>query len=208
MKRDYVKIAEIGTYIGFAFLMASVTAVVFHRNLALEQQSKIVRSKSDAAILIAALNLRKGQSAIIEFMDFECPPCRMSYPKIKAQLSKCPLSVFREVNFPLPMHPFAFGAAVASEIAREGGKHDEVFEYLFSGKVALDEKSMNTYLRSRKLPGNVGAKESADHEKKVKDDIALGKALNINSTPTVMVLSRDGTLTEVRNLDLIPELLN
>jgi len=166
-----------------------------------------VRGKLEAALLISQLNLPSGKPALIEFMDLECGPCRSSYPKIKAILAANPSAIYKAVNFPLSMHQYAFGAAVAVEIARNGGQHDQVFEDLFGGNVGLDPKSLNAYLGKHHLAATVGQAESADAKKAVNSQIELGKHLKINATPTIMVISRDGTLTEVQGFDAIGPLL-
>ncbi|MEI7986309.1 MAG: thioredoxin domain-containing protein [Armatimonadota bacterium] len=208
MKARFRIALEVFAYVSFACLLAlGLSAWLKLRDPQSQQSASVVHNKLDATILITALKLPVGSPAVIEFMDFQCPPCSASYPMLKKIMAQCPSVTYKEVNFPLPMHPYAFGAAVASEIARDGGQHDLVFNDLFGGSVNLDTQSLNQYLSLHHLPANVGKASSKDQESRVTDDINLGKSLKINATPTIMVVSRDGTLTEIRDLKLIPNLV-
>jgi protein-disulfide isomerase len=69
---------------------------------------------------MSALHLTGGKTTIVEFMDFQCPPCRAAWPHLKSILKSHPLVGDRAVMFPLRMHPLAFDAAVASVEARQG----------------------------------------------------------------------------------------
>jgi protein-disulfide isomerase len=158
------------------------------------------RSPADAQRLMAYLHLERGVPAVVEFMDFECPPCRMSWPKLEQFRSKHPGVVYRAVNFPLPMHTNAFPAAVASEIARAHGKYEVTFSALFSGRCALDKDSLNRYLLSIGAPAIVGSKAAAPFEHLVKADQAFAGKFGVNATPTFFVVSGKGTLTEVRSV--------
>ncbi len=79
--------------------------------------SLVRRSQVEAAELRTTLEIPEHVPSVIEFFDFQCPPCRMAYPSIKAVLVRHPNVLYRPVNFPLSIHQYAFGAAVASEIA-------------------------------------------------------------------------------------------
>jgi len=195
-------------YLALATAMAGGVAFAMRPALPASQQPTVPRSEADALILRNALGLASGQATLIEFMDFQCPPCRASYPGIKAALKAHPRAAYRAVNFPLSMHLYAFGAAVASEIAREHGQHDRVFDDLFTGKADLDPGSLNAYLRRRGLPAIVGKAGSSRFEKKVRGEMKMAQDLKVNSTPTLFVLDRNGTLTEVRGTENVSRLLD
>ena len=166
-------------------------------------EPSVERSAADAKLLSTRLGLQAGVPTVIEFMDFECPPCRQSWPRLKAILQHQPRLRYRAVNFPLSMHPDAFGAAVAEEIAAKFGKRPKVFDDLFTGKTELDIPNLNKYLALQELPGIVGTDKAAPFSSLVEQDMKLGSEMKVQGTPTTFVLSSNGSLHEVRDLTLV-----
>ncbi|MCL5782217.1 MAG: DsbA family protein [Patescibacteria group bacterium] len=70
---------------------------------------------------------------IIEFSDFQCPACEAYYSLVSKIVNDYPDTVrlvYR--HFPLPQHPNAIPAAMASEAASAQGKFWEMYDLLFS----------------------------------------------------------------------------
>jgi protein-disulfide isomerase len=96
--------------------------------------------------------------------------------------------VFR--NFPLTqMHPHAFQAARAAEIAGSEGKFWEMHDRLFENQIALDDDSLIAYARqigldvaafTEQLRGDV-------FEEKVRADFLSGVESGVNGTPTFYI---------------------
>jgi uncharacterized membrane protein/predicted DsbA family dithiol-disulfide isomerase len=78
----------------------------------------------------------RGKITVVDFVDFECPFCRMTNtdlaPLVAARKDKIRL-VRKQV--PLHMHPHAEGAARAACCGEKLGKGDEMAEALFTAKV-------------------------------------------------------------------------
>src|SRR3989344_9209299 len=79
-----------------------------------------------------------AEVTIIEFSDFECPFCGRFYSETLPQIVKNYIDTGK-VNivykdFPLPFHPSAKIAAIASECAEEQGKFWEMHDKLFEGQ--------------------------------------------------------------------------
>jgi protein-disulfide isomerase len=201
------KFVEIGCYLVFASGSAVGMTYLFRPKLPESAQPTVLRSQTDAALLKAALKLEDGKPAVVEFMDFECPPCRSTYPKIKTILKENPQANYRAVNFPLDIHHYAFDAAVAFEIAKKNGQQDEVFDDLFTKSLDLSPKGLNKYLKNRKLPALVGGSEAGAYRDNVDKQRTLGKDLQVSGTPTFFVLSKNGDLTQVRAYGRIAEFL-
>jgi len=77
--------AESVGYFGFAlFLAISARLILVHKKKAAgAQQAVVSRSVVDAGRLASALHLVSGHATVVEFMDFQCPPCRGAWPRVK-----------------------------------------------------------------------------------------------------------------------------
>jgi len=204
----FLKVAfEAGFYVLVAFSLAWGAGAAIQGQMPAARRPILARSASDADKLKRDLHLADGRPAIVEFMDFQCPPCRAAWPKIHAILSANPDAQYRHINFPLQMHPYAFDAAVASEVAVEGGAGDEAFAALIGGATGLDSKSLNRFLSTKGLPAVIGTPKAEHYRKLVIRDMNLAGELRIDSTPTIFVLQRDGSLYEVSAMGRISGLL-
>lgn len=131
----------------------------------------------------------------IEYGDYQCPSCGGAYPNIKNlmnQYGKDVTLVFR--NFPLTtMHPNARAAAAVAEAAGLQGKYWEMHDELYSAQDSwsgLDaNKRTDAFQRYAKDLGLNIDKFNSDvtgtaATQKINFDLALGKSLGINATPT------------------------
>jgi protein-disulfide isomerase/uncharacterized membrane protein len=89
-----------------------------------------------------------GKINVVEFVDFQCPFCRMFHPRLKAVTAEYADRVhFTRLDLPLNMHPLARGAARAHVCAIARGKGDAMADALFetdnlepAGLLAAGEK--------------------------------------------------------------------
>ncbi len=75
----------------------------------------------------------RGVVTVVDFVDFECPFCRMTHPELQAVLEAHPghvKLVRRQV--PLKMHPHAMDAARGACCAEKLGKGDAMADALFT----------------------------------------------------------------------------
>jgi len=81
---------------------------------------------------VAARGPSNAKVTIVEYSDFQCPFCSRAYQTVENQVLKEYGDKVRFVykNFPLPMHPWAEPAAVASVCARQ--QSPEAFWKLYS----------------------------------------------------------------------------
>lgn len=142
-----------------------------------------------------------------EFADFQCPACGATHPVMKQiQGIFGPRIKFIFRNFPLAMHDKAYDAATAAEAAGIQGKFWDMHNLLFTNqqqwsndpnykkvfrsyaeKVGLDVDKWETDMAGMGARGRVQA------------DMDRGKALNVNSTPTVFI---NGKVVPYENLKL------
>jgi uncharacterized membrane protein/predicted DsbA family dithiol-disulfide isomerase len=77
-----------------------------------------------------------GEVTVVDFVDFECPFCRMTYeemePVVESHRSR--LHIVRK-QVPLTMHPHARDAARAECCGEQLGKGDEMADALFTAEV-------------------------------------------------------------------------
>jgi protein-disulfide isomerase len=91
---------------------------------------------------------RNAPVTIVEFGDFQCPPCgRMSkvVDEVLPAYGPRVRYVFRE--FPLEFHQFAWRAAEAAMAAHAQGKFFPYAQLLFANQKALDVESLRKYAR-------------------------------------------------------------
>jgi protein-disulfide isomerase len=135
-----------------------------------------------------------AQLAIVIFEDLECPMCRRTAPLVEQASKTYKIPVVRH-DFPLPMHPWSYQAAV---IARYFDMHskalgNEFRDYIFENQLEINLQNLRSYAekfaaaRKVDLPfvidpsGKLAAQVNADRD--------LGKAIKLDHTPTVYIVS-------------------
>lgn len=142
-----------------------------------------------------------------EFADFQCPACASVHPIIKEVQSTYGNRirfVFR--NFPLAMHPQAYEAAVATEAAR---MQDPAKFWTMGNKLFENQQAWSNSPNYRQTWDGYAQELGLDVErfksdmagaatkKRVDDDIARGRGLSIDSTPTVLVNGKNIPLQQI-----------
>lgn len=146
---------------------------------------------------------------LIEYGDFQCPPCGNAHPIIKSLVEKYSdkiLFIFR--NFPIPsLHPNARAAAAAAEAAGLQGKYWEMHNMIFenqsewSSASATDRTNIfEGYAKTIGLDTNKFTSDLALSSiiKKIDFDIAIGKSVGVSGTPTFTL---NGEKTDLNNLE-------
>ena len=92
-------------------------------------------------------------------------------------------------SFPLDQHKHAFKAAEAAEAAREQGKYWEYTAILFTHQTALEVENLKQYATQLGLDRKKFdfALDSGKFSERVKQDIADGDKIGVDSTPTVFI---------------------
>ncbi|MBS1794290.1 MAG: thioredoxin domain-containing protein [Acidobacteria bacterium] len=132
-----------------------------------------------------------------EFADFQCPTCGVMHPKVKEVVSTYGSRIkfiFREYPLAIPAHDKAYEAAVAAEAAGLQGKFWDMQNLLFSNQQAWSANP-----DYRKVWEEYAAKIGLDVDRwkndmaglnakaRVDADLARGRALNVNSTPSIFI---------------------
>jgi protein-disulfide isomerase len=143
---------------------------------------------------------------IVEFGDLQCPACKAAQPAIENLVSAEPNARFVFQNFPLEMHNWAAkGAAYADCVGR--ASNDAFWKFVSETyKSQSDITAENADEKLTALAGAAGVKGSdiaacaAKPETKVRVDasVALGKAVDVTSTPTLFINGRKiGNVTQL-----------
>ncbi|HXG94016.1 MAG TPA: thioredoxin domain-containing protein [Blastocatellia bacterium] len=127
---------------------------------------------------------------IVEFTDYECPSCANAQPILEEVIKEYGDKVRLVArDFPLDQHTHALKAAEAAEAAREQGKYWEYTALLFKNQKALEVERLKEYATQVGLD-RAKFDQALDTDKYlelVQRDMADGRALGVNSTPTVFI---------------------
>lgn len=136
-----------------------------------------------------------SQVAIVVFEDLECPMCRRTAPLLEQASKTYKIPVIRH-DFPLgPMHPWSFQAAVMARYFDTHSKAlgNEFRDYIFENQLEINLQNLRSYAEkfaaSHKVDfpfiidpsGKLAAQVTADRD--------LGKAIKLDHTPTVYIVS-------------------
>jgi len=130
---------------------------------------------------------------IYEFSDFQCPHCKMAAPHLKeiVEESNGKVKMFFKY-YPLPMHPKAREAAKAAIAADKQGKFWEMHDLLFKNQDDLQTANFDDFAKEIGLDVKRfrSDMQSPETEKKIEADLAEGKAVGVDSTPSIYVNDR------------------
>jgi protein-disulfide isomerase len=135
-----------------------------------------------------------SQVAIVVFEDLECPMCRRTAPLVEEASKTYKIPLIRH-DFPLPMHPWSYQAAV---MARYFDTHSKVLgnefrDYIFQNQLEIDAQNLRGYAEKFAAAHKVDFPFVIDPNGKlaaeVNADRDLGKAIKLDHTPTVYIVS-------------------
>jgi protein-disulfide isomerase len=131
---------------------------------------------------------------LIEFSDFECPFCQRVAPTLKKVRDTYGDKV-RIVwkDYPLTeIHPNAFKAGEAGHCAAEQGKFWEFHDRLFGNQQALMVDALKGHASTLNLDTAKfnACLDSSKYAERVRDGMAQGTRLGVNSTPTIYINGR------------------
>jgi protein-disulfide isomerase len=131
---------------------------------------------------------------IVEFSDFQCPFCLSVVPTLK-KIRDVYGDKVRLVwkDFPLTqIHPQAFKAGEAGHCAAEQGKFWEFHDQVFANQQAMQPEDLKRYAAGVGIDAErfTACLDTSKHAEIVRDGVAQGTRLGVNSTPTVFVNGR------------------
>lgn len=143
----------------------------------------------------------------VEFLDFECEACRAAFPmveQLRAEYGDRVNFVIR--YFPIQSHFNAERAARAVEAAAQQDKFEPMYKKMYETQSEWGEQQTPADSRFRGFAAELGldmaAFDAAYNDPATLDrvnvDVADGKALGVQGTPTFFL---DGTEVEFRSYD-------
>jgi uncharacterized membrane protein/protein-disulfide isomerase len=138
---------------------------------------------------------------IVKFNDYQCPPCRQTHLGYKPILDKYmaqapgkilyitkdfPIDPECNVNTPRGSHVASCEAAVAVRLARTKNTGDKLEDWLFANQATLSGDAVKKAAQDLAGVTDFDAKYAQTLEQ-VKADIALGKLLGVDATPTFFI---------------------
>ena len=168
---------------------------------ALRKQGPAIRVSLEAPrvnVAVAASNPTLGSASapitLIEFSDYQCPYCGRVEPTLKRLRAAYGDKIrFVWKDFPLTqIHPQAFKAGEAAHCAGDQGKYWELHDVLFSkqSELQLDDLKRHALTLGLKTDAFNQCLDSGKYAERVRDGVAEGGQLGVNSTPTVFINGR------------------
>jgi protein-disulfide isomerase len=139
--------------------------------------------------------------AIIVFEDLQCPDCARAHPLVKQVSEQHKVPVIHR-DFPLPMHNYARQAAIyARYFDSKSAKLGIAFrEYVFQNQTAITPANIKDKVAEFAQANGAALPFLLDpgkkFEAKIDADIALGKRVGIQHTPTIFVVGSSKTSAE------------
>jgi protein-disulfide isomerase len=137
---------------------------------------------------------RGSQVAIVLFEDLQCPMCRRTAPLVEQASKTYKIPVVRH-DFPLPMHNWSYQAAVMARYFDTHSKAlgNEFRDYIFENQLEINPQNLRGYAEKFAAAHKVDLPFVLDPTGKlaaeVNADRDLGKAIKLDHTPTVYIVS-------------------
>jgi protein-disulfide isomerase len=135
-----------------------------------------------------------AQVAIVVFEDLQCPMCRRTAPLVEQAGKTYKIPVVRH-DFPLPMHNWSYQAAVMARFFDTHSKQmgNEFRDYIFENQLDVTPQNLRGYAEKFATAHKVDLPFMIDPSGKlaaeVNADRDLGKAIKLDHTPTVYIVS-------------------
>jgi protein-disulfide isomerase len=135
-----------------------------------------------------------AQVAIVVFEDLQCPQCRRVAPTLKQASQTYKIPLVRH-DFPLPMHNWSYEAAVMARYFDSTSKAlgNDFRDYIFSNQFEINPQNLRSYAEKFAAEHKVDFPFVVDPQGKyaaeVNADRDLGKAIKLDHTPTVYIVS-------------------
>jgi protein-disulfide isomerase len=135
---------------------------------------------------------------VVEFSDLQCPHCKETQPVLEKLLGEDKNVRLIFQNFPLPSHDWSSKAAAYADCTGRTS-HEDFFKFvdgIFAAQTDITASNADTKLTEiADKAGLKGSEVAACASKpettaRVEQSVALGKKLEVNSTPTLFINGR------------------
>lgn len=155
-------------------------------------------STSAFAADASALKPPRGATvAIVMFEDLQCPDCSRAYPMVWeiAASHKVPVVLH---DFPLPMHNWAFEAAVWARYFDQKSSElgSDFRKFIYTNQIQVSRDNLQQWAQKFAGENKTAVPLDKDPDGKlselVKADFALGQRIGVEHTPTIWVVGNGG----------------
>jgi protein-disulfide isomerase len=165
----------------------------------------------------SSLKLPRGAKvAIVMFEDLQCPDCARANSMVRevAAAHKVPVVVY---DFPLPMHNWAFEAAVWARyfdhISSDRG--NDFRKFIYANQLQISRDNLLQWAQKFAGENKTAVPLEKDPDGKlaelVKADFALGQRIGVEHTPTIWVIGNGGVsqplVEEVKDRDKLGQMV-
>ncbi|MFZ0912568.1 MAG: thioredoxin domain-containing protein [Candidatus Korobacteraceae bacterium] len=132
--------------------------------------------------------------AIIVFEDLECPDCARAAPLLHEAAKQYNIPLVQR-DFPLPMHPWSFDAAVNARFfdSKSAKLGDEYRSYIFQYQMQVNKQNLRgmteRFADEHKVALPFVMDPNGELAAKVKADYQLGQRIPLDHTPTIYIVS-------------------
>ena len=140
---------------------------------------------------------RGAEVAIVMFEDLQCVDCSKDYPVVweTADAHKIPIMLH---DFPLPMHNWAFEAAIWARYfdQKSPTMGDEFRKFIYASQTQITRDNLLQWAQKFAAENKMAVPTDKDPDGKladlVKADYLLGQRIGVEHTPTIWVVSNSG----------------
>jgi protein-disulfide isomerase len=159
---------------------------------------------------------KNGPVTIVEFGDLQCPACKAAQPTVQQLVEAEPNASFVFQSFPLEMHNWAMkGAEYADCVARaSNGAFWKFIAAVYDRQPEITAENVDDKLTQIADQSGVKGEDIAtctvkpETKTHVEASIALGKAVDVNGTPTLFINGRRIGNVDPHMLDIYKKLVD
>jgi len=135
--------------------------------------------------------------AIVIFEDLQCADCAKAYPAIWEAANAHKVLVVLH-DFPLPMHNWAFDAAVWARYfdKTSADMGNEFRKFIYANQIQITRENLPQWAQKFAAGNKTAVPSDKDPDGKladlVKADYLLGQRIGVEHTPTIWVVSNSG----------------
>jgi len=140
----------------------------------------------------SSLKLPRGaKAAIVMFEDLQCPDCARADSMVRevAAAHKVPVVLY---DFPLPMHNWAFEAAVWARYFDQSDMGNDFRKFIYANQLQVSKDNLLQWAQKFAGENKTAVPQDKDPDGKfselVKADFALGQRIGVEHTPTIWVI--------------------
>ena len=159
---------------------------------------------------------RGAKVAVVMFEDLQCPDCARADSMVRevAAAHKVPVVLY---DFPLPMHNWAFEAAVWARyfdhISSDMG--NDFRKFIYANQIQITRDNLLQWAQKFAGENKTAVPSDKDPDGKlselVKADFALGQRIGVEHTPTIWVIGNGGVsqplVEEVKDRDKLGQMV-